>query len=106
MNAKMTGPNHPLSRVFHDGDPYPATPDLTIAVGDRVRSFDFPGSTDCYVEGTVVAIDARMAVYKVRVERRVFEGMEITDPRTDIVLPPMNGRQGLFGMTRGVVRVA
>jgi hypothetical protein len=44
---------------------YPTTPDTSIKVGDVVRSFDFPSSTDHYVQGTVISIEAYMYVIDV-----------------------------------------
>lgn len=93
-----------------------------IAVGDRVRSFDFQsrdveGDRACYVEGTVERIGeppfqldtGHHAVYAIRVERRVFNGWEVTEgwgAVGDRVFPPVNGIPKTFGgVTDGVVKV-
>ena len=88
---------------------YPTTPDLTINEGDRVRSFDFPGVAEAYVEGTVVNLEWHEGCnrYKIRVERRVWEGVEHIIPHPhDYVYPPVNGTATSFGgVCRGVQRI-
>ncbi len=77
----------------------------SIAVGTRVRSFDFPmlmaekiagidplGMNSCYCEGVVVAIGTMMEGcprYHIKVDERIFGG-HIADGPTDI-FPPVNG---------------
>jgi len=73
----------------------------TIKVGDAVRSYDFDGRTDCYVEGVVVAIKMPHGMdavkrYEIKVARQVFGGDEIAD-HADFVYPPINGTPTLFG---------
>lgn len=86
-----------------------------ITVGDKVRSFDFPGNKAtvgdhaCFVEGTVEAITTQLdgcPRYKIRVERRVFGGKTIA-PGADgaHVYPPVNGLEGFSGKTDGVDRI-
>lgn len=74
-------------------------PQLDIAPGERVRSYDFAGVEHCYAEGVVEEItEPREGCrrYKVRVERRVFDGREIA-PDAPHVYPPVNGTQSLMG---------
>ena len=83
-----------------------------IAVGDRVRSFDFDsrdleGERACYVEGVVEGIfEPGIAVwrsYAVRVTRRVICGEEEPKDVGMIVRPPVNGiRTSLGRVTDGV----
>ena len=88
---------------------YPATPDLTINEGDRVRSFDFFNNEGNYVEGIVMALQWHEGCnrYKIRVERRVWEGVEHIIPHPhDYVYPPVNGTATSFGgVCRGVQRI-
>ena len=87
-------------------------PDLTIVVGDQVRSFDFDycedltGDRACYVEGEVAAIGPIEGCdrYLIRVSRRVFGGEEVEHP--EWVRPPVNGTRQLFSNrpTAGVFR--
>ena len=55
-----------------------------LRVGSKVRSFDFPHSRECYVEGTIEG-------YK------KIEGCEVEDPYDGHVFPPLNGTPKLFG---------
>lgn len=53
-----------------------------FAVGNVIRSYDFFGRRDCYVEGTVLdpkSFDLGHAAYKIRCTRRVFGGDESTE---------------------------
>ena len=87
-----------------------AEPDTSIAVGQRVRSYDFPDDRDdSYVEGVVEEITERIegcSRYRIRVERRVRNGVEC-EVGQDTVIPPVNGTPTWFGrVTNGVVRIA
>lgn len=85
-------------------------PQLDIAVGDSVRSYDFAGTRSCYVEGVVEALTGPMEGcrrYKVRVQRRVFDNQEVAvDPQEEFVYPPLNGTATFSrGRTNFVVRL-
>ena len=84
-----------------------------IQVGDRVRSFDFEGhpsaralegESACFVEGVVrnitnPEVDTMFrdcAHYEIRVDRRIFGGVE-TEVVGGLVYPPVNGTTRLFG---------
>ena len=91
-----------------------------IKVGDRVRSFDFTGhpraralegESACFVEGVVrnitnPAVDTMFrdcAHYEIRVDRRIFGGVEIEEVSGGLVYPPVNGTPTAFGdITAGV----
>ena len=50
-----------------------------FAVGDTIRSYDFFGRRDCFVEGIVLeakSTELGYAAYKIRCTRRVFAGNE------------------------------
>lgn len=83
--------------------------DTSIKVGDRVRSYDFEGNTECYVEGTVenIAPAAAPGHYYIRVEKRVFNGEETRKPYPSHVYPPKNGTPmwGRDEVTNFVVKV-
>lgn len=97
----------------------PFEPDTSIQVGDRVRSYDFPGgvvfnsekelakerAVMSYVEGIVEEIgDYRGCLcYKIQVKRAYGEDREASG----CVRPPVNGTfsTGVFGQTFGVVKV-
>ena len=93
-----------------------------IKVGDRVRSFDFTGhpgaralegESACFVEGVVrnitnPAIDTMFrdcAHYEIRVDRRVFGGVE-TEVVGGLVYPPVNGTPSLFSGPTDFVELA
>ena len=84
----------------------------TIAVGDYVRSYDFPGldNDSCYIEGTVREMGVMMEGcqrYRIRVERVVRDNKEIqlTGEESDIY-PPVNGTPSwLGGVTNGVKKI-
>jgi hypothetical protein len=71
----------------------------TINVGDTVRSYDFDGRNDCYVEGTVVRMGDDIEGcprYVIRVSKTVFKG-EVLPLAARYVNPPLNGTPKLFG---------
>ena len=86
-------------------------PDLSIEPGDRVRSFDFDfkydleGDHACYVEGLVVAIEPHQGCdrYVIAVDTRIFGGEKVAGE--NIVLPPVNGTEGIFGPQANVVLI-
>lgn len=90
-----------LNKVY-----YPLEPDTTIRVGDRVRSFDFHGDSSCYFVGKVTGIDHSQNVYNIAVECQVWEGKRSKQNYCASVHPPINGQRGIFGLTRGVQRIA
>lgn len=83
---------------------YPRVPDLSIKVGDRVRSFDFPDNAQCYWVGTVESI-TRFGQYHIAVEYQVWEDNREDTNYCEAVCPPTNGQRGIFGLTRGVQRI-
>lgn len=60
-------------------------------VGDYIRSYDFPQSPDCYVEGTVQRLDR--GCYCVLVEKQVWDGKEDTVLIGQEVFPPVHARR-------------
>ena len=89
-----------------------------IKVGDRVRSFDFGsrevvGETACFVEGVVRNITnpdvdtmfRDCARYEIRVDRRVFGGVEM-EVVGGLVYPPTNGTPSTFGDVTNYVELA
>ena len=70
-----------------------------LRVGSKVRSFDFPHSRECYVEGTIEGYKKIEGCerYVIRVERKVWAGEEVEDPYDGHVFPPLNGTPKLFG---------
>lgn len=80
-------------------------PDLDVGPGDRVRSYDFAGILDCYVEGVVEALTEPMEGcprYKVRVERCVRQGREVA-AFAEHVYPPVNGTPSWTGKLTNLV---
>jgi hypothetical protein len=85
-----------------------------IKVGDLVRSFDFDGHEDCYVEGRVERIGYMpdgpddCERYHVRPTRRVFGGEELAAGNIPpMVYPPLNGTLTWTGRkTDGVRKVS
>lgn len=72
-------------------------------VGAKVKSFDFPGISNCYVEGTIIAVDNQSLNYEVLVTRKVMDGKEITFYGAPLVYPPFNGLTCFGGKTNGVI---
>lgn len=73
-----------------------------FAVGDKVRSYDFPHATDCYIEGEIVAIN--FGRYAIKVEKTVI-GDALRPNNVDMVYAPLNGLDSFFGETNGVVKI-
>ena len=69
-----------------------------IKVGDKVRSYDFAGVKNCYVEGVVVAFVKKedCTRYKIAVKREVFDGEECGLSKIH-AYPPVNGTPTSFG---------
>lgn len=86
---------------------------LTIGVGDRVRSYDFEGRSDCYVEGVVTGFKERDSCtrYVIEVDTEVFEGKPVDKSSTrskigELVFPPVNGTPTTLGGTcNGVIKL-
>jgi len=70
-------------------------------VGARVRSYDFPTRVDCYIEGRVLAVNDFQ--YRIQVDTVVIEGQPKPTDGTRVVTPPVNGLEGMYGPTHGVV---
>lgn len=72
---------------------------ITLPVGTRVRSYDFMGSNDCYVEGVIEGYGGGVfpsdSHYRIAVDRRVWEGVE--EPVTDRERKVYPAIRGMFG---------
>ena len=72
-----------------------------IRAGDKVRSYDFEGNEQCYMEGVVIAIVKLDGCrrYKIKVERQVWGGEVVREKFSDddCVYPPVNGTVKTFG---------
>lgn len=80
-------------------DLLPAAPTETFQIGALVRSYDFPGTWDCYVEGYIAGYGGDTfpsdVHYKVAVTKRVWEGRQVADNLVpELVYPPMRGSLG------------
>lgn len=81
-----------------------------ICEGDRVRSYDFQGREDCYVEGTVVRIGqwtecpCSQGHYEIEVDKRVWIGKEDPAVREEDskVYPPVGGSRGNNDMVKKI----
>jgi len=75
-----------------------------IKVGKRVRSFDFDGRRDCYVDGVLEGYEVVEGCerYVIRVQSRVFAG-KTANIGPSYVYPPVNLTPTTMGyLTRGV----
>jgi hypothetical protein len=81
---------------------------MEIKIGDKVRSYDFPGvRDDCYMEGTVIGFTEIEGCnrYIIATDRYVLEGKFHT-AAVRRVYPPVNGTPKLFGgVCDGVVKI-
>jgi hypothetical protein len=82
-----------------------------INVGDRVRSYDFEGVDDCWVEGVVREIGKRdrfdsCSRYKIEVERSTSEGDKgiFSQGPGFFVYPPVNGTPTSMGRVCNFVK--
>ncbi|AUR85827.1 hypothetical protein NVP1081O_092 [Vibrio phage 1.081.O._10N.286.52.C2] len=46
----------------------------TLAIGTKVRSFDFFSRNDCYIDGTICAVDENRGLYTLDGATRIWEG--------------------------------
>ena len=63
-----------------------------VKIGEKVRSYDFFGRTDCYFEGIVASIDGAAATFTAKVTKQVFAGevLDVTSKAFTTDLPGMN----------------
>ena len=63
-----------------------------VKIGQLVRSYDFFGRMDCYLEGVVESIDGAAATFTAKVTKEVFGGEELrrTTAAFTTDLPGMN----------------
>lgn len=61
-------------------------------VGQVIRGYDFPGRTDCYIEGPV--LEARYVrphdgvhCYRIAITKQMFGGEDITKPNDEGYIP-------------------
>ena len=94
----------------------PFQPDLTIKVGDRVKSYDFPDlltwdperAEESFVEGVVHAITPVEGCFRygIAVDRRVLGGEDHWPGGQEWVYPPVNGvPTSMGGVTFAVVKL-
>lgn len=84
--------------------------DISIKEGDKVRSYDFDYSDDCYVDGTVVGFEFKDGSkrYVLKMSKKVFDGNDETKKYfavtgNDTFYPPVNGLKTWMGeLTCGV----
>lgn len=69
-----------------------------LKVGDKVRSYDFDGRKDCYVDGTLTEVqnDGECDRYAIKVEAKVWCGVLESD-FPEFVYPPVNGLPNWLG---------
>ena len=60
---------------------------MQVQVGSVVKTFDFPGHTDCYMIGLVTKVDRDML--HLNTIKRVMQGKELSAPST--YQTPMQG---------------
>lgn len=100
MDAKM-----PICSTMHCDDLVNAfLVNDQLQPGTHVRSYDFQTNKDCFIEGTIVSLDTEQLRYCILVDRRVFNGAEISCEHL-LVHPPFNGLPGIFGKTAHVEQV-
>jgi hypothetical protein len=63
----------------------------TLKVGDFVKSLDFNGIDDCYMEGQVVSISKQFGDFRARFTRRVWQGKVDKKFTTDFFTAPLQG---------------
>lgn len=85
-------------------------PELDLKPGDHVRSYDFAGNRESYVDGVIESVTPPMEGcprYKILSNSRVFGGKPIPVPaHEEYVYPPVNGTPTLMGaLTNFVVRL-
>lgn len=82
--------------------------DTSITVGDRVRTYDFEHTDDCYVEGVVEKIVPVEGCdrYHVTPTKRVWGGLDYPEAQFSKAgyFPPINGTRvaGTLEFTNGV----
>jgi hypothetical protein len=47
---------------------------IKVEIGQTIRSFDFPNTPNCYIEGVVVEPKNRLGLVRCLMTRRVFDG--------------------------------
>ncbi len=62
-----------------------------LKIGDVVKSYDFPGNTDCYMVGKVVSVSEQFGDFRATFIKRVWEGREDNKFKTDYFTAPLQG---------------
>ena len=79
---------------------------MTIKVDDLVRSYDFPGDVTNYCYGRVIEVNTTLGIYDISMLGRVIQGNHYQyEDDTKSFTAPLNGLEGIFGLTRGVVKL-
>lgn len=81
-----------------------------IGIGDTVKSFDFEGRDDCYIEGTIAGFTELEGCrrYVVKTTKRVFgdEVKELVEDHPEkTVYPPLNGTPSAMGGETNFVKL-
>jgi hypothetical protein len=86
--------------------------DTTITIGDKVKSFDFNHTDDCYVEGVVVGFKEMDGCerYIISMTKKVWHGKDTTDSYIEKTgnekfFPPVNGTPSWGGETNCVSKI-
>lgn len=62
-----------------------------MQVGDIVKSYDFPGNTECYYVGKVVSISEQFGDFRAQFIKRVWQGAVDNKFKTDYFTAPLQG---------------
>lgn len=76
-----------------------------MRVGDIVKSYDFPGITDCYMVGKVVGVHFD-GTFRAKFIKRVFGGVEDRKFKTDYFTAPQQGEMFMDDQFNRIVVLA
>ena len=62
-----------------------------VKVGDIVKSYDFVGVDSCYMIGKVVGVFRSDGTFRAKFIKRVFDGQEAKNFKTDYFSAPLQG---------------
>lgn len=62
-----------------------------MKIGDVVKSYDFPGNTECYMVGKVVSVSVMYGDFRAEFIKRVWMNQEDKKFKTDFFNAPIQG---------------
>ena len=77
-----------------------------MKIGDIVKSYDFPGNTECYMVGQVVGVFKFDGTFRAKFIKRVWLGENDKKFKTDYFTAPLQGKAFMDEKFQRIVVIA